>query len=44
MPPRAPAATLDEEGNPLAGWLAGAGIIALIFVIGLAFWVEYHGI
>jgi len=44
MPARSPKPTLDEEGSPLAGWLAGAGIIALIFVIGFAFWASYHGI
>jgi hypothetical protein len=44
MPAPAPNPTLDEEGTPLAGWLAGAGIIALILVGGFAVWAMYHGV
>jgi len=37
-------AALDEEGSTLAGWVAGAGLVALVFLAGAGLWVHFHGL
>ena len=37
-------AALDEEGSAMAGWLAGAGLILLVVVVGAVLWVRFHGL